>query len=102
MLFRVERFTSSRGDGTCASGRHSHQVGDHAAAGLCPEGFFDGLAAGDFPSRGLGDDVTRVLNATGIGPVAKAVITAVTGKADCGCTERAKALNELAPHRAPE
>ena len=39
----------------------------------------------------------RVLNATGVGPVAKTVITAVTGK-PCGCDKRRDLLNKLVPY----
>jgi hypothetical protein len=49
------------------------------------------------PSRGLGDTVARVLNATGVGPVAKTVITAVTGQ-PCGCEKRRNLLNKLVPY----
>lgn len=46
--------------------------------------------------RGLGDRVERVLNATGIGPIAKQVIHRVTGK-PCNCAERKAALNRIWP-----
>ena len=49
------------------------------------------------PARGLGDTVERVLDATGIGPVAKTVITTVTGK-PCGCDKRRDLLNKLVPY----
>jgi hypothetical protein len=49
-------------------------------------------------SRGLGDTVERVLDATGIGPVAKKVITRITGK-PCGCDRRRDQLNRLVPYR---
>ena len=49
------------------------------------------------PARGLGDTGERVLDATGIGPVAKTVILAVTGK-PCGCDKRRDLLNKLVPY----
>jgi hypothetical protein len=48
-------------------------------------------------ARGLGDTVERVLDATGIGPVAKKIITTVTGK-PCGCAKRRDLLNKLVPY----
>lgn len=48
-------------------------------------------------ARGLGDTVERVLDATGIGPLAKRAITAVTGR-PCGCAKRRDALNKLVPY----
>jgi len=49
------------------------------------------------PARGLGDTVERVLDATGIGPVAKRMITRITGK-PCGCDKRRDLLNRLVPY----
>lgn len=45
-------------------------------------------------SKGLGDTVEKVLEATGIASVAKFVL----GE-DCNCEERKKKLNELFPYR---
>lgn len=44
-------------------------------------------------SKGLGDSVEKVLKATGIDKVAKAVLGD-----DCGCEERKQALNRLFPY----
>jgi hypothetical protein len=44
-------------------------------------------------SKGLGDSVEKVLKATGIDKVAKAVLGD-----NCGCQERKKALNKLYPY----
>ena len=49
-------------------------------------------------ARGLGDTVERALDATGIGPVAKRLITAVTGR-PCGCAKRRDFLNGLVPYK---
>ena len=43
-------------------------------------------------SQGLGDDIEKVLEATGIAKVAKAILGD-----DCGCEERKKKLNNLFP-----
>ncbi len=48
--------------------------------------------------RGLGDTVERTLDATGIGPVAKRIITTVTGR-PCGCAKRRDFLNGLVPYK---
>lgn len=44
-------------------------------------------------SKGLGDSVEKVLKATGIDKVAKAVLGD-----DCGCEERKKKLNQMFPY----
>ena len=44
-------------------------------------------------SKGLGDSIEKVLKATGIDKVAKAVLGD-----DCGCKERNDALNKLYPY----
>ncbi len=44
-------------------------------------------------SKGLGDSIEKVLKATGIDKVAKAVLGD-----DCGCEERKQALNKLYPY----
>lgn len=76
--------------GPCPCPRDGRDVRDHAREYACP--------LGKFPSRGLGDTVGKVLDATGVGPVAKAVIEKVTGK-PCRCGERRDALNQAAPYR---
>ena len=48
------------------------------------------------PARGLGDQVERVLKATGIAGVVKAA----TGSRDCGCSRRRDRLNALS--RGPD
>ena len=49
-------------------------------------------------ARGLGDTIERTLDATGIGPVAKKIITTVTGR-PCGCAKRRDFLNGLVPYK---
>tara|TARA_R110000764_G_scaffold201925_1_gene287148 strand:- start:90 stop:443 length:354 start_codon:yes stop_codon:yes gene_type:complete len=44
-------------------------------------------------SKGIGDSIEKVLKATGIDKVAKAIL----GE-DCGCDERKQALNKLYPY----
>tara|TARA_R100000908_G_C3692117_1_gene106079 strand:+ start:136 stop:489 length:354 start_codon:yes stop_codon:yes gene_type:complete len=44
-------------------------------------------------SKGIGDSIEKVLKATGIDKVAKAVLGD-----DCGCEERKQALNKLYPY----
>ncbi len=50
-------------------------------------------AATGAPSRGLGDTVAKVLEATGVARVVKAV----AGE-NCGCKKRQEALNRLVPY----
>ena len=50
------------------------------------------------PSRGLGDTVEKVLNATGVGQVTKWMIHRVTGK-PCRCGERREKLNRRFPYK---
>ena len=50
------------------------------------------------PSRGLGDDIAKVMHATGMATVVKAVTKAV-GVKDCGCSKRQAALNKIAPRK---
>lgn len=47
-------------------------------------------------SKGLGDTVEKVLEATGVAKVAKWLL----GE-DCGCNERKAKLNELFPYKKP-
>lgn len=49
-------------------------------------------------ARGLGDTVARVLDVTGVAPVAKRMIERVTGK-PCRCEERRRKLNAAVPYR---
>ena len=44
-------------------------------------------------SKGIGDDIEKVLKATGIDKVAKKVLGD-----DCGCEERKKKLNQMFPY----
>ena len=44
-------------------------------------------------SKGIGDDIEKVLKATGIDKVAKKVLGD-----DCGCEERKQALNKMFPY----
>jgi len=46
------------------------------------------------PSRGLGDTIRKITNATGIDRAVKAVL----GK-DCGCAERQRRLNAAVPYK---
>ena len=48
-------------------------------------------------SKGLGDTVAKITNATGLDKVADAVAKAA-GAEDCGCNKRRKTLNELFPY----
>ena len=50
------------------------------------------------PSRGLGDDIAKVMAATGMASVVKAV-TKAAGVKDCGCAGRQKRLNEAFPRK---
>lgn len=60
----------------------------------CPHGKAWGYRP---PDRGVGDTVERVLDAAGIGPAAKWLILALTGK-PCGCGRRRERLNRLVPY----
>ena len=51
-------------------------------------------------SKGLGDTIERITEATGIKAVVEAVSEA-TG-IDCGCGERKELLNKLFPYKQPE
>ena len=48
-------------------------------------------------SKGLGDTIAKITNATGLDKVADTVAKAV-GAEDCGCNKRRKTLNELFPY----
>jgi glycerol dehydrogenase-like iron-containing ADH family enzyme len=51
------------------------------------------------PSKGLGDTIAKITNATGIDKVVKTVTNSL-GIEDCGCKARQEALNELFPYQS--
>jgi hypothetical protein len=55
------------------------------------------LSYNDMKSKGLGDTIEKITNATGIKKVAEAVSKA-TGS-DCGCGKRRDALNRAFPYK---
>jgi len=72
--------------------------------GLCRIGEFNGKPSEDDcgiceryqgPSRGLGDNVDKILKATGI----KRAVKAISKGKGCGCGKRRKALNETFPSK---
>ena len=46
-------------------------------------------------SRGLGDSIEKITEATGI----KNVVNRVTGNKDCGCDKRKEYLNKIVPYK---
>ena len=52
-------------------------------------------------SRGLGDDLKKVFDATGITKVVE-VVTDVLGIEDCGCTRRQETANNWFPYKNNE
>lgn len=52
-------------------------------------------------SRGLGDTVAKITRATGIDKVAKVAAKVVGRSGGCGCAERQRALNKVAPYSPP-
>ena len=82
--------TPCNGPCPCLADPARRDIGELAANHTCPLGLFT--------SRGAGDTVAAVLDATGIGPLAKRVIEATTGK-PCGCSGRQEALNKLMPYK---
>jgi len=48
-------------------------------------------------SKGFGDTIAKITNATGLDKVADAVAKAA-GAEDCGCNKRRKTLNEIFPY----
>ena len=48
-------------------------------------------------SKGFGDTIAKITNATGLDKVADAVAKAA-GAEDCGCNRRRKTLNEILPY----
>jgi len=55
------------------------------------------ISRGENHPAGAGDTVAALLNATGVGPAAKRVIEAATGR-PCRCAKRQAALNRLVPY----
>lgn len=51
--------------------------------------------------RGLGDDLKRIFDETGVTIVFEKV-TSTLGVKDCGCKERQEKLNELFPYKNEE
>ena len=52
----------------------------------------------DGPSRGLGDQIEKVLIATGVQRIAKAI----SGGKGCGCGKRKKAMNKAFPKKGQD
>jgi hypothetical protein len=52
-------------------------------------------------SKGLGDTIAKITQATGLDKVAHAVAKAV-GEESCGCPERQEALNRMFPYKDTE
>ena len=52
-------------------------------------------------SKGLGDTIAKITNATGLDVVAEKVAK-VMGKEDCGCNRRREKLNELFPYKTED
>jgi hypothetical protein len=48
-------------------------------------------------SKGLGDTIAKITNATGLDKVAD-VVAKAAGAEDCGCNKRRKTLNEIFPY----
>jgi len=48
-------------------------------------------------SKGVGDTIAKITNATGLDKVADAVAK-MAGKDDCGCNRRRQTLNEIFPY----
>jgi hypothetical protein len=49
-------------------------------------------------SKGLGDTIAKVTNATGLDKVAETIANAM-GKEDCGCNKRREKLNDMFPYK---
>ena len=47
-------------------------------------------------SKGLGDSIEKLTEATGI----KKVVNKITGDKDCGCNKRKEILNKIVPYKA--
>ncbi len=52
-------------------------------------------------SKGLGDTVAKITNATGLDVFAHKVAK-IMGQEDCGCNRRREKLNELFPYKTQE
>ena len=48
-------------------------------------------------SKGLGDTIAKITNATGLDKVAD-IVAKAAGAEDCGCNKRRKTLNEIFPY----
>lgn len=55
------------------------------------------------PSKGLGDDIEKVLESPAIKPITESIKKLVWGESseDCGCDERKELLNKLFPKNRP-
>jgi len=69
---------------------HRGQVAREHEGFLRAEGFA-------FPAEGLGDSIANVVEATGLGVMAR-VVERVTGR-PCGCEARRRRMNERVPYR---
>jgi hypothetical protein len=49
-------------------------------------------------SKGFGDTIAKITNATGLDKAVDAIAKAM-GKDDCGCNKRRKTLNEILPYK---
>ena len=49
-------------------------------------------------SKGLGDSIAKITEATGLDKAANNVAKAM-GKSDCGCNRRREKLNQLFPYK---
>ena len=79
-----------RGGGCCGLSR----FGGRPSHGICA----GCVGRGENRVLGAGDGVAAVMNATGLGQVAKKAIQAATGK-PCNCTGRQLAMNRFLPCR---
>jgi hypothetical protein len=52
-------------------------------------------------SKGLGDTIAKITQATGLDKVAH-IVAKAAGEEDCGCTERQEALNKMFPYKDTE
>lgn len=49
-------------------------------------------------SKGLGDTIAKITQATGLDKVAH-IVAKAAGEEDCGCTKRQEALNKMFPYK---
>ena len=80
--------------GTKPHRRRAEFVAAWERAGQVPAGTHEALGLGRLPSRGLGDKIAAVFEATGVAKVVKSVL----GK-KCGCAKRRDVLNRLFPRK---